>query len=204
MSSFKKQSEFQIPAFIFDKFWRSEYATKKYVERIIGDTVNFGGKKVLDFGCGTGSYSLLFDSDKYVGVDTDRGRIEYATKHYTEYTFRHIENDSLVNLGDNFDYIFIVSTLHHLSNKQIELLTKQFHKILKPNGCIIGMEPCFFPGSTFNNWFMKWIDRGEFIRSEKNYKSLFESLFNFITQKRFKRHSVYNEIFYIASKIDNT
>src|SRR3989338_3862075 len=115
---FQKQKEFIIPAFFFDRFWRSKYATKKYIENVIGDSVNFSGKKVLDFGCGTGSYSFLFDPDKYIGIDIDYDRIKYAKKNYPEYNFRYTQNDIIKNLGNNFDYVFIVSTLHHLSDNQ--------------------------------------------------------------------------------------
>lgn len=189
-----------MPAFFFDKFWRSKFATQRYVKGVIDHSINFREKRVLDFGCGTGSYSFLFDCDKYIGIDTDYDRIKYAKRTYPKYDFRHIKNGLPTNLGEDFDYIFIVSTLHHLNNDAIRKYFEQFYKILKPDGYIIGMEPCIFPDLIFNNWFMRWIDRGKFIRSEKDYKSLFEGLFNFNVQKKFRRHFVYNELFYVASK----
>lgn len=77
---------------------------------------------------------------------------------------------------------------------------QELFTLLKPHGKIIGMEPCLFKNSTFNNWFMRWIDVGKYIRTEEAYKNLFKNLFDFNSIKKFKRHLVYNELFYIASK----
>lgn len=41
--------EYKIPSFIFDKIWRSKWATRKDVEKILGKKIKFNGKKVLDF-----------------------------------------------------------------------------------------------------------------------------------------------------------
>ena len=38
------------------------------------------GERVLDFGCGRGSYSHLFDSDSYIGVDVTPSFVRYAPK----------------------------------------------------------------------------------------------------------------------------
>lgn len=77
---------------------------------------------------------------------------------------------------------------------------KQFFKILDKNGAVVGMEPCLFPNTLFNNWFMKFIDRGKFIRTKQAYQLLFKDLLLFETQKKYTRHFVYNELFYIAHK----
>jgi len=190
----------EIPAFIFDKIWRSQKATKKYVEDVLKKKVNFSGKSVLDFGCGAGSYCFLFDSKGYLGIDLDKKRINYAKKVYPNYNFEDILLENLC-LGDKkFDYVFIISTLHHINDIEMKKYRKYLYGLLKEKGSVVGMEPCFFPKKPFNNWFMKFIDRGKFIRNEKEYKSLFGNLFSFQTKKKFIRNLFYNELFYIAHK----
>jgi len=190
----------EVPSLIFDKLWRSKYATEKYVTKLLSGKINFSGKRVLDFGCGTGSYSFLFDPDKYLGVDVDGKRIAYAQKHYPKYKFQKIDANTLKIEKDKFDYIFIVSVLHHLNNKTNKKYIKQFFEILDKHGMIVGMEPCLFLNTPLNNWFMKFIDRGKFIKTEQEYQSLFKDLFLFETQKKYTRHFMYNELFYIVHK----
>jgi len=37
-------------------------------------------KKTLDYGCGTGNFSIIFNKKKYLGIDIDNESIEYAKK----------------------------------------------------------------------------------------------------------------------------
>lgn len=85
----------EVPALIFDKLWRTKYTTGKYITKLLSGKINFSGKRILDFGCGTGSHSFLFDSDEYLGVDINGKRIIYAQKHYPEYKFQKIDTDKL-------------------------------------------------------------------------------------------------------------
>jgi len=193
----------EIPALVFDKIWRSKYATNKYIKKIFSGKVNFSGKSVLDFGCGTGSYAFLFDPEKYIGIDLMGKRIEYAKKHHPKYKFKKIDIKQLASEENNFDYIFIISTLHHIDDETLKKYFKLFFRILNKKGAIVGMEPCLLKNTPFKNWFMKTVDRGKFIRSEKEYKTLFGDMFLFDSQKKFTRHGLYNELFYIAYKKQN-
>lgn len=196
-----KQRRELMPPFIFDKIWRSKYATEKFVKKILLEEFDFKNKNVLDFGCGTGSYCIFFDSDKYLGIDTDRKRIEYTKKEYPRYRFHVFDKSkNLLNLKKTFDVVFVVSVLHHLPDKDCSKYIKMFYEVLNPKGKVIMMEPCLFPKSRFNNWFMEFIDRGKYIRTEEEYKNLFRGYFNVIVHKKYKRHSVYNEIFFSATK----
>lgn len=189
-----------IPPFIFDKIWRSKYATAKYVKNILSEKIDFKNKSVLDFGCGTGAYCTLFEPDGYLGVDINKNRIEYAKKKHSQYTFLCNKDINLEKIGRSFDFVFLISILHHLSDKECIENIRKFHQILKSHGRVVVMEPCLFPFSWFNNWFMKFIDMGKYIRTEENYKMLFDNLFNVVVHKKFKRHFVYNEIFFSARK----
>ena len=40
------------------------------------------GDRVLDFGCGIGSNSKLFNSENYIGVEVDKSRVESARLKY--------------------------------------------------------------------------------------------------------------------------
>ena len=45
------------------------------------------GMKTLDFGCGTGNNSQLFDSADYIGADVDISRVNNSREKYPQKTF---------------------------------------------------------------------------------------------------------------------
>ncbi|MBU4310929.1 class I SAM-dependent methyltransferase, partial [bacterium] len=70
----------RLSPFIYHKIVRPKFAIKKYILNVIKEEFDFENKKVLDFGCGTGSNSFIFDSSHYLGVDINKERIAYAQK----------------------------------------------------------------------------------------------------------------------------
>ncbi len=63
---------------LYHYFVRPQWFSNIFYDKMFHDLIDFRGKTVLDFGCGVGSSSFLFEPSAYHGVDCDGNRIEYA------------------------------------------------------------------------------------------------------------------------------
>ena len=138
------------------------------------------GDKVLDFGCGIGSNSKLFHHDDYIGVEVDESRVLSSRLKYPKSKFEKIPfistSDDKIPFEDNsFDLVFISLCLHHIDSDTCKLLFKEFSRVLKGGGKIIGIEPCILSGKYFSNIFMNIIDAGDYILPIEEYKQIYSS-----------------------------
>ena len=172
---------------LYQKIVRPKFSIEKYIKNIIQKEFILDTSKVLDFGCGTGSNSFIFNPQYYLGVDTDKKRIDFANKTFPEYRFEVIKNNTLPAQDNFFDYICIFATIHHIPNNVFREYLKEFERVIKPNGKIIVIEPVLSKEHKFNNWFMKTFDDGKYIRHEEEYKKLFEEKFIITIHKRFRK-----------------
>ena len=138
------------------------------------------GMKVLDFGCGTGSNSKLFHPKDYIGSEVDSSRVESSSKKYPKYKFEKIPTinslkDKLPWADNSFDIIFVSLCLHHISAKSCKIIFKEFRRVLKSNGKILGIEPALIDGKYFSNIFMNILDAGDYILPLDKYKDMYQS-----------------------------
>jgi len=138
------------------------------------------GDKVLDFGCGIGSNSKLFHHDDYIGVEVDESRVLSSRLKYPKSKFEKIPfistSDDKIPFEDNsFDLVFISLCLHHIDSDTCKLLFKEFSRVLKGSGKIIGIEPCILSEKYFSNIFMNIIDAGDYILPIEEYKQIYSS-----------------------------
>lgn len=141
----------------------------------------------------------MFHPLKYLGIDPDAKRIDYARRMYPQHTFQVLENKRLPVDNESVDYLLIIAVLHHVSSDEISSYMKEFQRILKPNGIIIVMEPCLCKKKPLCNRFMKWYDNGEYIRNEDEYIRLFQDHdYDTRVMKRFRKCFLYHELFFSA------
>lgn len=188
----------ELPPTLYHHLVRPKFLTNKYIFQLINSYYNFDNKKVLDFGCGIGTSCSLVPAKYYLGVDNNEERINYAQTKYPQYNFQIYKED--LKLKDNsFDHILIISVLHHIEQKIINKILKEFQRILKKDGKIIVIEPCLLPKSFFNNHFMNIFDRGKYIRKPLDYFNLFlNANYKVKLIKRFNK-IFYNEILFSAA-----
>jgi len=78
--------------------------------------------KVLEAGCGTGTLALLFDKDKYTGLDVSQRFIDFAGKQYPGYKFIVADLTKKLPFKDKeFDTAIILWTLHHVKDWKFAL-----------------------------------------------------------------------------------
>ncbi|MBI5485920.1 MAG: class I SAM-dependent methyltransferase [Deltaproteobacteria bacterium] len=125
------------------KFYAIDRASRGYVERWL--RTNAVGKRVLDYGCGGGAYSLLAarSAARVDGVDISDESVRLcreraAAAGVADKCFFHVMDCE--NLGlpdDSFDVVCESGVLHHLD------LTKvwpQMVRVLSPDGLVICTE----------------------------------------------------------------
>ncbi|MGG1576143.1 class I SAM-dependent methyltransferase, partial [Fictibacillus sp. NRS-1165] len=184
---------------VYHALVRPKLITKIYIEKNIQRHFDFSNKTVLDFGSGTGANCTLFSPDHYFGLDPDHGRIDFAKRMYSPYRFQAFSGNKLPAKDSSFDVILIIAVLHHISPEAIRDYVTEFKRILKPDGRIIIIEPCFFKKSPVSNWFMQWYDAGNYIRREEDYLNYFaKANFKCNVLKRFKKCLLYNELYFTA------
>lgn len=114
------------------------------------------GMKVLDFGCGTGTYAVEMAKRgaSVIGLDPSPAYLEIAAEqakdfdcHFKLFDPEHPESIPEVT-SENFDAVFISDALLFYfipistrTNPEPDILIKSINNILKPNGMFISMEP---------------------------------------------------------------
>ncbi len=119
--------------------WRLGYPV---VKDFLGD---IKGKSVLDYGCGTGTFSRFLQSNGAIvtGVDVSDNMIEVAKKSSSDaIAFHSISSGDLDFLADNkFDFVvsnFVLCTVSSLL--EISLILNQIYRVLKKTGRFVFMN----------------------------------------------------------------
>ena len=141
------------------------------------------GDRVLDVGCGPAYYLPRLPEVDYHGFDTEPRYIEHARQRFAHrravfhcelFTAAHV-----ARLGQ-FDGIFLLGLLHHLSDEDSADLLRLAGSALKPGGSIITADPCFYPGQARFDRFMISRDRGEHVRPLERFTELARERFDTI------------------------
>jgi ubiquinone/menaquinone biosynthesis C-methylase UbiE len=119
--------------------WRLGYPV---VKDLLG---NINGKSVLDYGCGTGTFSRFLQSKgaSVTGVDVSENMIEVAKSNSSDkIVFHTISDGGLDFLDDNmFDFVvsnFVLCTVP--SRREISMILDQIYRVLKKGGLFIFMN----------------------------------------------------------------
>jgi len=95
-------------------------------------------KKILDFGCGAGRFSVelgkVAKQIKVLGVDTEKSLIDIAKKS-KNVKYLHIKN--LKDIKGKFDIIFIANVLGGIEIKKLSLISNFIYKSLNKKGILL-------------------------------------------------------------------
>ncbi len=97
--------------------------------------------KIIDFGCGTGSFTGKFLNCGFelYGVDISEKCISYARKKYPDISFEVGDIEHTKWQDGSFDVVFLTGVLHHFSD--FSEAVKECYRILKKEGIILGYDP---------------------------------------------------------------
>jgi 2-polyprenyl-3-methyl-5-hydroxy-6-metoxy-1,4-benzoquinol methylase len=130
----------------------------------------FPGIKILDFGCGTGFFTipLAKSGAKVTAVDRQRSKLE-AIRQKTrgkELSIRLLHNDDLSLLEDKQDLILLAHVFHEIEDKKAVL--GQLRGLLKEGGRLFFMEPDIDMGDLFSSHIESLENAGFVFEKEKN------------------------------------
>ena len=172
-------------SYIFDKVRSIIHNDYKNEKKIISE--NFErNKNTLDFGCGAGQFSILFNPSKYYGVDTSTKYIKFC-KLNRKGNFFLIKHGLPYNFNKKFfNQILVSAVIHHIDDNKIGLIAKGLNRILKSNGRLMIVD--HFTKKNQKNIFCKFLinlDRGKDFRDSDNVINLFSRYFKFKGMKSF-------------------
>ena len=127
------------------KFYSVTRGSVAYLENWLKDRCQ-NSAKVLEYGCGTGSFSFFLASlgAQVVGIDISEVGISQARKEaekrgLTNKTKFYVMDAEATTFPDNtFDVICVSGVLHHLDRAKA---FKEMARLLKPTGAAIAAEP---------------------------------------------------------------
>ena len=106
---------------------------------------NANNAEILDYGCGVGSFVeevSKFGPKKIVGIDISEVSINKAVERTKELKANIdfiVDNCEKTKFANNsFDVVYGSGILHHL---QINKCLDEIHRVLKPNGSLVFIEP---------------------------------------------------------------
>lgn len=135
---------FSLEAKLYDRIW-GRYDYDSGVEFLDALFRDFGCKKIIDIGCGTGGHSLRLSMKGYcvTGLDLSPAMLEVARKKDKDSKVRFIQGDmkrlSKLAFGKKFDAaICLGQTFSHLlTNKDVEMFLDGLRVILKKKGLFV-------------------------------------------------------------------
>lgn len=144
------------------------------------------GMRVLDFGCGNGRLVRFLPGIDYVGVDNNLSYITAARAEHDSDGARFICGDllRLDELGiDPVDVVVCLGVLHHLDDDTAQRGLASARDLLRPEGRLVTMDPCFEPSQRSTARVLMALDRGRFVRHPGDYRRLAESSFATVDQE---------------------
>jgi cyclopropane fatty-acyl-phospholipid synthase-like methyltransferase len=142
-------------------------------------------ERVLDIGCGTAELlQWIPENVEYVGFDASKVYIKAAQDRYNDRNARFFTKCiSEVDLHDTepFDLITAVGVIHHLCNIEVEKLFKVAAHALKDKGIFVSIDPCYVSDQSFISKAFIDRDRGQNVRTSKQYSQLAERVFKRVT-----------------------
>ncbi len=104
------------------------------------------GRRVLDFGCGTGYGTAMLapHCDEIVGIDISNDAISYARDHHSLPNLRFdtigpIEKSPLPFESESFDAVVSFQVIEHVPDVQAYL--SEIRRVLRPGGCLVLATP---------------------------------------------------------------
>lgn len=135
-------------AYAEDNFKNDHAPHLKVDKKLIKETMNLNGKKVLDFGCGMGGMSLWYATNwncEVYALDIDSHHIKIAKTLQEKYQVQNVTFDkrNILDepLTEKYDMVFLNDVAEHIQFPILEAIMKQLHQSLSATGKIFVSYP---------------------------------------------------------------
>ncbi len=155
-------------------------------ELIASELAPRAGLLYLDFGCGTGESAGSFPPGSYTGFDLASYYVRYAAAHRSG-RYSVMDGATLGFADSRFDGALVVGVFHHLSDDVVRRSVAELHRTLRPGARLLVMEdiPSPRPWNLLGH-LMHWADRGDYIRSDDDYRALLQPYFQIARSTKVK------------------
>ncbi len=164
---------------IFDTYQNmvgSPHAHRRIISEMVRPKAN---ERILDIGCGVGAIVPFLPEDiDYVGIDLSAPYIAKAQKIYggrRKFVCTDVSVADADLLG-TFDRAVAFGMLHHVPDDVADHVAALVARVVKPGGRFFTIDPCYVPGQNAIAKLLIDNDRGQFVRDEKGYRRIVESL----------------------------
>ncbi len=136
---------------------------------------------VIDYGCGSGTYTGLFSSKNYLGIDCSLPMLERAAVQHPQHSFVQASDLSGIQTKiGSVGKILMVGVIHHLPEDLLVSILKSLPKGRPIKMLSIDTIKC----TSGPGWFVQLFERGEFLRTEIDHKRLLDRVSEEVSYKK--------------------
>lgn len=123
-----------------------------------------GGERLLDVGCGTGSFARLFPNS-YTGIDPSEKYIAFARTHHRNADFQAMDALRMTFPDGSFTHVICIQVSHHLSDNDLATAVKEMKRVCAHGGSVYLIDAVWPRKSNVIGNFLFFIDLGKHQRS---------------------------------------
>lgn len=136
------------------------------------------GARILEIGCGPGTIVSYLPPCDYLGFDLSPKYIELAKRRFPKAHFvcERVSQFSLAK-EQSFDVVLALAIVHHLEDAEARQLFQIAYDALKPGGKLVTFDGAWTDGQSPAARWLLARDRGEYVRSEREYVEIASQVF---------------------------
>jgi SAM-dependent methyltransferase len=162
------------------QLWWNLVGGPGFAKVLVNDYVRSrAGARILEIGCGPGTIVSYLPPSDYLGFDLSPKYIELARRRFPKAHFvcERVSQFSLAR-EQSFDVVLALGIVHHLEDAEARQLFQIAHDALKPGGKLVTIDGVWSDGqSPVARWLLAR-DRGEYVRSEREYVGIASQVFS--------------------------
>ncbi|MFD0964992.1 class I SAM-dependent methyltransferase [Pseudofulvibacter geojedonensis] len=127
----------------YRKYYESGKKNAEWLTTLFCKHIELKNKKILDWGCGPGRIirhlpEVISNNCSFYGTDYNQKSIKWCSENLSRISFNHNTIDAKLPYSDNeFDVIYGLSIITHLSEDKHYEWFQELYRILKPNGILL-------------------------------------------------------------------
>jgi SAM-dependent methyltransferase len=136
------------------------------------------GARILEIGCGPGTFVGYLPQVEYLGFDLSSKYIEMARKRFPQAQFvcERVSQFSLAK-QQSFDAVLALGIVHHLDDPEARQLFQIAYDALKSGGKLVTADGVWTSDQSPAARWLLAKDRGEYVRNEGEYVNIASQVF---------------------------
>ena len=155
----------------FERIIARKNGRQDFCDRYIG---RVQGKRILDLGCGTGDIlDCISGEAEYVGIDNnsryiDQDKVRFGERKTASFYCTDL-NVYAKESKRKFDMILMTGVIHHISDKEVEMVMDNIKTLLDCKGVFISLDACYVKKMNPIAKLLCRLDRGQYVRYKEQY-----------------------------------